>query len=37
MSHKLAKLFRFIENYRYYRQNGYSFKSAWFTATLTLP
>ncbi len=37
MSRKLAELLRFIENYRYYRQSGYSFKAAWIFAAMTLP
>ena len=37
MSRKLAEISRFIGNFRYYRQSGYSFKAAWFYATLTLP
>jgi len=37
MSRKLADLFRFIGNYRYYRRSGYGFKAAWIVATMTLP
>lgn len=37
MSRKLAELFRLIENYRYYLNEGYSFKAAWIFATMTLP
>jgi hypothetical protein len=37
MSHKLAELLQFIGNYRHYRNEGYSFKAAWFIATVTLP
>ena len=37
MSLKWAALFRFIENYRYYRNDGYSFKASWTFASATLP
>jgi hypothetical protein len=37
MSRKLAELLHFIENYRYYRQSGYSFKASWIFASATLP
>jgi hypothetical protein len=37
MSRKWAELFRFIGNFLYYRQSGYSFKAAWIFATMTLP
>ena len=37
MSRKLAELYQFIGNFRYYRNEGYSFKAAWFFATMTLP
>jgi hypothetical protein len=37
MSHKLAELYQFIGNLRYYRREGYTFKASWFFATMTLP
>jgi hypothetical protein len=37
MSSKLGQLFHFIGNFRYYRNEGYSLKAAWFFATMALP
>ncbi len=37
MSRKLAELNQFIRNFRFYLNKGYSFKTAWFFATMTLP
>ena len=37
MLHKLAELYQFIKNFRYYRSEGYSFKASWFFATMSLP
>ena len=37
MLRKLAELNQFIGNFRYYRNEGDSFKAAWFFATTALP
>ena len=36
MLHKLVELFEFFGNYRYYRNEGYSFKAAWIFASMTI-
>ncbi len=37
MSDKFAKVARFISDYRFYREKGYTFKAAWNLASMTLP
>jgi hypothetical protein len=37
MLRKLDELNQFVGNIRYYLNEGYSFKSAWFFATITIP
>ena len=37
MPRKFATFVRFIENYIYYRRNGFNFKTAWSLANRTLP
>jgi hypothetical protein len=37
MLRALAKFIRFIDNYRYYRRQGFNFSEAWNLANLTLP
>jgi len=37
MSHRIARVARFIVDYRFYREKGYKFKAAWNLASMTLP
>lgn len=37
MLRQSASFLQFIWDFRYYRRNGYNFKSAWLFATLTIP
>ncbi len=37
MSRRIARVTRFITDYRFYREKGYTFKAAWNLASMTLP
>jgi hypothetical protein len=37
MLRTFENLLRFIQNYRYYRNQGINYKSAWYLASMTLP
>ena len=37
MPRRFANFVRFIGNYRYYRRNGFNFRTAWHLAEMTLP
>ncbi len=37
VSRVLSDFIRFIDNYRYYRRNGFRSKAAWHLAKMTLP
>jgi len=37
MTRKIAQLERFIADFRFYRDKGYAFRTAWFLASMPMP
>lgn len=37
MSRKFAQFARFIDDFRFYRDKGYAFRTAWFLASMPMP